>query len=363
MKRRLKRASKGGKVSCCKATRLKRSISVKAAHDPRSTTTNQELAIAELAHELNEATERQTAATEVLKLISRSDFDLQRVLDTLTESAARLCHADMAGITRPVDQGFYYASSYNFPPDWLDFTKDIFLRAGRGSVVGRTLLDGKITHVHDVLADPEYTFRDQQHKGGYRTFLGVPLLRGDKPIGVLTLGRKQVHPFAKKEIELVGTFAAQAVIAIENTRLLNELRESLQQQTATADVLKVINRSTFDLTMVLEALVNSAARLCRAEKANIALLRGDVVDYVAQVGFPPDFLKYMQSLRLKLQRGSISGRAALEGKIVHVPDVLADPEYVLIDAQKVGGFRTALGVPMMREDTPIGTMWLSRATV
>ena len=128
-------------------------------------------------------------------------------------------------------------------------------------------------------------------------------------------------------------------------------------------MLKVINRSTFDLAMVLEALVKSAVRLCRAQKANIALLRGDIVDYVAQVGFPPDFLKYMQSLRLKLQRGSISGRAALEGKIIHVPDVLADPEYVLIDAQKVGGFRTALGVPMMREGTPIGTMFLSRATV
>jgi GAF domain-containing protein len=199
--------------------------------------------------------------------------------------------------------------------------------------------------------------------GGIRTYLGVPMVKSDEIVGVMAIYRTEVRPFTQKQIELVTNFARQAVIAIENTRLLNELRESLQQQTATADVLKVISRSTFDLKMVLDTLVNSAARLCRAEKANIALLRDDIVDYVAQVGFPPDFLKYMQSLRLKVQRGSISGRAALEGKIIHQPDVLADPEYILLDAQKVGGFRTALGVPLMREGTPIGTMFLSRAKV
>ena len=261
MKRHSKGAGKAGKAGRRRATNPKRSIPPKAAHGPRSTATSHKSSKAGLTRELNEAMERQTATTEVLKLISRSDFDLQQVLDTLTESAARLCHADMAGITRPVDQGFYYASSYNFPPDWLDFTKDIFLRAGRGSVVGRTLLDGKITHVHDVLADPEYTFRDQQRKGGYRTFLGVPLLRGDKPIGVLTLGRKQVHPFAKKEIELVGTFAAQAVIAIENARLLNELRQSLEQQTATAEILASLSSSVSDAKPVFDAIVSNVLRL------------------------------------------------------------------------------------------------------
>jgi two-component system, NtrC family, sensor kinase len=128
-------------------------------------------------------------------------------------------------------------------------------------------------------------------------------------------------------------------------------------------VLKVISRSTFDLRAVLDTLVKSAVRICRAEKGNVALLRGDTIEYIAQDGFPPDFLEYMKALHLKVQRGSVSGRAALEGKIIHVPDVLADPEFVLLDAQKVGGFRTALGVPLMREGIPIGTMFLARAMV
>jgi GAF domain-containing protein len=254
------------------------------------------------------------------------------------------------------------------PPEWIEFREQHpDLRPGPMTAVGRVRRTKQTIHVTDIKADDSASgdpFRVAFARlVGARTLVTVPMLKDDDLVGIIVIYRMQQRPFSTKQIELVGNFAAQAVIAIENTRLLNELRESLQQQTATADVLKVINRSTFDLAMVLEALVNSAARLCRAQKANIALLRGDIVDYVAQVGFPPDFLKYMQSLRLKLQRGSISGRAALEGKIIHVPDVLADPEYVLIDAQKVGGFRTALGAPMMREGTPIGTMFLSRATV
>src|SRR5262249_9893525 len=169
---------------------------------------------------------------------------------------------------------------------------------------------------------------------------------------------------------LITSLADQAVIAIENARLFDEvqartreLSESLEQQTATSEVLKVISRSTFDLRAVLDTLVKSAVRICRAEKGNVALLRGDTIEYIAQDGFPPDFLEYMKALHLKVQRGSVSGRAALEGKIIHVPDVLADPEFVLLDAQKAGGFRTALGVPLMREGIPIGTMFLARAMV
>jgi GAF domain-containing protein len=182
-----------------------------------------------LLNELRQSLEQQTATADVLKVISRSTFDLQAVLDTLTESAARLCEADMAGITRPSDRGFYYATNYNFPADWLEFTKNIVMTAGRGSVVGRTLLDGKITHVEDVTSDPDYTFREEQRKGGYRTLLGVPLLREGHPIGVLTLGRNKVNRFTEKQIDLVMTFADQAVIAIENVRLFDEIQDKSRQ--------------------------------------------------------------------------------------------------------------------------------------
>ena len=182
-------------------------------------------------------------------------------------------------------------------------------------------------------------------------------------VGAIGIYRQEVRAFTDKQIELVENFAAQAVIAIENTRLLNELRESLQQQTATADVLKVISRSTFDLQAVFKALVDSAAQLCRAKKANIALLKDGAFEYYAAYGFEADYMTYMRSLNLKPDRGSVIGRAALEGKIIHVHDVLADSEYAMFDAQKRGGFRTALGVPLMREGKPIGAIFLTRDTV
>ena len=376
MKRHSKRAGKAGKAGRRTATRPKRLIPLKAAHDRRSTATSQKSSIGGLTRELNEAMERQTATTDVLKLISRSDFDLQRVLDTLTESAARLCHADMAGITRPVEQGFYYASSYNFPPDWLDFTKNIFMRAGRGSVVGRTLLDGEITHVHDVLADPEYTFRDEQRKGGYRTFLGVPLLRGDQPIGVLTLGRKQVHPFANKEIELVGAFAAQAVIAIENTRLLNELRkrtddltESLEQQTATSEVLGIISSSPGDLQPVFTAMLTNATSICGAKFGIMWLVEGDGFRVAALHNAPSAFADTRRREPvIHPHAQSPLGRVARTMNVVQIEDLTTSAGYVdrhpaMVALADFGGARTIVAVPMIKDGKLVGVISIYRQEV
>jgi GAF domain-containing protein len=245
------------------------------------------------------------------------------------------------------------------PPEAVRYLAEHPLRADRSTVTGRALVEGRAIHVADVASDPEYGAAGFSVVGGYRTVLGVPLVRGGTIIGVFGLTRDKANPFTDKQIELVTTFADQAVIAIENARLLNELRESLQRQTATADVLKAISRSTFDLQAVLDTLVESAARLCEAETSFLFRRDGANFIWTAGYGHTPEYLEQWKDRAVPPSRGSAVGRAAAEGKIVHITDVFEDPEYTSWDSQKAGGYRSVLGVPLLREGIPIGVLGLT----
>src|SRR5437016_5981626 len=261
------------------------------------------------------------------------------------------------------------ASVYEATREHKEYLQSLSTEPGRGTCVGRTLLEGRMVHIHDTQNDHEYTLELSKLRG-FRTQLGVPLLREGIPIGVIVLIRTTVRPFTEKQIELATTFADQAVIAIENVRLFDdvqarthELSEALEQQTATSDVLKVISRSTFDLKSVLQTLVESAARLCDADMANVTRQTNGVFYRAESYGFSAEFMDRVRHIPVEPDRGNVSGRALLEGRSVHIPDIFADPEYTFTEAQELGRLRTGLGVPMLREGGPIGVLALPRSEV
>jgi GAF domain-containing protein len=305
--------------------------------------------------ELSESLQQQTATADVLKIISRSTFDLKTVLSTLVESAVRLCEADMGNIARPKENDIYQIeASYGQSAALTRAT----LKIGKGSVIGRTALNRAIVHTVDVRKDQDYELHTALKIGGYRTMLGVPLLREGNLVGVFGLARYSVRPFTDKQIELVTTFADQAVIAIENARLLSELRESLQQQATTADVLKVISRSAFDLQTVLDALIESATHMCDADQGAITREIDGAFFRAASYGYSSKLSDFIRNTPVQLDRSSIAGRALVEGRIVQIPDIKADAEYTFSPGLDLGDFHTALGVPMLREGMPIGVLAL-----
>ena len=299
----------------------------------------------------------------MLKVISRSTFDLQIVLETLIELAARLCAADKGTIQLAEGDVYRVRAHYGLAKEAVEYSLLRPVGPDRSSAAGRVALEGKTVQITDVLADPEYHAMDYQQAFGYRTILGVPLLRDGKTIGSFSLCRDEVSPFTDKQIELVTVFADQAVIAVENARLLTELRESLQQQSATADVLKVISRSAFDLQTVLDTLVESAARLCDADSAAIHRPDGNNYPYVASYGYTREYHEYMRERPIIPGRGTVLGRAVTECKPIQVNDVEVDREYTLREGQRLGGFRTVLGIPLLREGVPIGVIVLTRNMV
>jgi GAF domain-containing protein len=323
-----------------------------------------------LLTELRQSLQQQTATADVLKVISRSTFDLQTVLDTLVESAARLCRAERASIFVPRGGTYHRAASYGSTDEFKAYMDRHPLAIDRGSIVGRVVLEGGTIQVADVRSDPEYRWIDISRFTPTRTILGVPMLRQGVPVGVLMLTRDTVEPFTENQMALVTTFADQAVIAIENVRLFEaeqkrteELSDALEQQTATAEVLKIISRSTFDLQAVLDTLVESAARLCEADKASINRKHGDGYRGVARRGFSPEFNALMAEHPIPGGTGSVVGRTVMAGKTIHIADVTTDPDYKMTDVIKAGGIRTLLGVPLLREGTSTGVLVLMRSEV
>jgi signal transduction histidine kinase len=318
-------------------------------------------------HELTESLEQQTATADVLKLISRSTFDLKPVLDTLIETAARLCNAEAGNIWRQDGDKFQALGSYGLTEEVRQFIRESHPAAGRGTLVGRTVIEGRPIHIKDVREDPEYTWSEAIDRAGLRTMLGVPLMRQGVPIGAFSLHRLTVSPFTEKQIELVTTFADQAVIAIENVRLLTELRESLDQQTATADVLGVISSSPGELQPVFDAILANATQICGAQFGILYRNDGDVFHAEAMRDVPPAYARYVAEPR---QRGpeTIGGTALRTKQAAQAIDLALTQNYrdrhpESVAAVELGGARTLLSVPMLKDEEPIGTITIYRQEV
>src|SRR5215831_5696498 len=326
--------------------------------------------LAEAQEHLSEALEQQSATSEVLKVISRSAFDLQLVLDTLVESAVRLCDADHAWLFQREGEFFRWVTSFGHATDVRAQLRDYFkprkVPVDRGSITGRAAMEARVVHVPDVLADSEYTWSGAQKIGGYRAALGAPLLRNGSVVGVLFITRNAPLPFSPKHSELIETFAGQAVIAIENTRLFEaeqaskrELQESLEYQSATSDVLNVISRSQTDVQPVLESIAKSAAQLCNAQFCHVFRFDGQLIHFTASHGQPLEQIEAIRKVHpIAPGRVSAAARAILSGKIEEIPDIHTDPDY---QHGRTANFSSVVAVPMLKDGRPIGAIAMARS--
>ena len=322
-----------------------------------------------LLSELRESLEQQTATADVLKVISRSPGELEPVFNAMLANATRICDAKFGMLWLAEGSGLRCVALHNAPAAFAELRRrEPLIHPTPKHALGRLIDTREVVHIADLRAEQVYAEGDPIRRAnadlaGARSLVAVPMLKDSELIGAISIYRQEVRPFTEKQIEVVQNFSAQAVIAIENTRLLSELRQSLQQQTATADVLKVISRSTFDLQTVLDTLAESAAELCEAEKASINRAQGDSYRAIAMYGFAPEFKTFAADYAIPGGKGSVVGRTVMQGAVVQVPDVKADPDYRMPDVTDLGRIRTILGVPMLREGKPTGVIVLMRNEV
>jgi len=308
----------------------------------------------------SEARKQQEATSEILRIIAGSPADLQRVLDAVAESAARLCESADAHILRLDGEVHRVVASFGSMPQ---AGVEEGIPVDRGSVTGRAILDRKPVHIHDLAAEADGEFpisKTYQKRFGTRTVLAVPLLREGVPVGTILLRRLEVRPFSDEQVALLGTFANQAAIAIENARLFSGLTEALEQQTATGEILRVISQSPTDTQPVFDAIIERALRLSEATVGAVTIFDGELI-HVAASNLAPDS-PILRVFPMRPSRtGSLSARAVFERQIIHVPDVFAEPEYNVPQQAAESGYRSALSVPMLREGTVVGTITVGRS--
>ena len=330
---------------------------------------------ARLISETREALDQQTATAEVLQVINSSPGNLVPVFDAMLEKAMRLCEAAFGHLATYDGARFHTVAIRGVPAPFAEFRKQNQSIYGPGTATARLLAGERFVHFIDTADTDAYRYGDANQRaivdlGGARSMLVVPLLKDEAVQGFITIYRQEVRPFSDKQIALLQNFAAQAVIAIENARLLGELRSrtaeltrSVDELTATGDVLKIISRSSVDLSKVLNTLVETVARLCRADQAYMFRRQGDLHHLVAAHGLSDEAEEFTRTHPFEPSRGTLSGRVALSRQTVHIADVLQDPEYTYLEGQRLAGFRTMLGIPLLREDTLVGVFVVTRTRV
>ena len=376
MRRRSRAGGKSPDAQAPKAAARKRRIASKAVRSRGSSIAREKTEVARLTRALNESLEQQTATSEILRVISNSKTDIQPVFEAIAASAMRLCDAVNSLVIRFDGRLMHLMAHHNVIPERLDTLERLFpLPPSRASVSGRSILSRVAVQVEDITLDREYMLPTAT-TFGYRTALAVPMLHDDNPIGVIVVARDRVAPFSEKQIALLQTFANQAVIAIENVRLFEaeqqrtrELTESLEQQTATANVLGVISSSPGDLQPVFASMLENAVRICDATFGNIHRWDGQAFHLLAMHNAPAAFAEARGRSPVSPPHPiSMFGHIAATKSVIHITDATEHESYLepvpsAVNAVEHGGVRAVLGVPMLRESELIGAFTLFRQEV